>query len=157
KVTTVPGSTSSTGSISGPKPQTTWSRVTTSAFTAVTAASLLRPRSGASGACPFGEPSHPCLKPRRSVARQALDSRAGRRILAGVAVTPDEARAVALSMPEAIELDHHARPSFRVSGKIFATLWNEDRMNVMLDEGGILTAVERAPDSCEQVWWGKRL
>jgi hypothetical protein len=39
KVTTAPGSTSSTGSISEPKPQTTWSRVTTSAFTAVTAAS----------------------------------------------------------------------------------------------------------------------
>ena len=30
-------------------------------------------------------------------------------------------------------------------------------MNVMLDEGGILTAVEGAPDACEKVWWGKRL
>lgn len=30
-------------------------------------------------------------------------------------------------------------------------------MNVMLDEGGILTAVEAAPDTCEEVWWGKRL
>ncbi len=30
-------------------------------------------------------------------------------------------------------------------------------MNVMLDEGGILTAVESAPDACEKVWWGKRL
>jgi hypothetical protein len=72
-------------------------------------------------------------------------------------VTPDEARAVALSMPEAIEQDHHGRPSFRVGGKIFATLGNDDRMNVMLDEGGILTAVESAPECCEQVWWGKRL
>jgi len=60
-------------------------------------------------------------------------------------------------LPEAVELDHHGRPSFRVAGKIFATLWNEGRMNVMLDEGGILTAVESAPDACEQVWWGKRL
>lgn len=74
-----------------------------------------------------------------------------------VAVSADEARALALSLPEAVELDHHGRPSFRVAGKIFATLWNEDRMNVMLDEGGILTAVESAPDACEQVWWGKRL
>jgi hypothetical protein len=49
------------------------------------------------------------------------------------------------------------RASFRVGGKIFATLWNEGRMNVMLDEGGILTAVETAPDTCEKVWWGKRL
>jgi len=30
-------------------------------------------------------------------------------------------------------------------------------MNVMLDEGGIRTAVESAPDACEEVRWGKRL
>jgi hypothetical protein len=54
-------------------------------------------------------------------------------------------------------LDHHGRPSFRVGGKIFATLWDEQRMNVMLDEGGILTAVESEPDACEKVWWGERL
>ena len=72
-------------------------------------------------------------------------------------VSPAEARSLALSLPEAVELDHHGRPSFRVGGKIFATLWNEGRMNVMLDEGGILTAVESAPDACEKVWWGKRL
>jgi hypothetical protein len=74
-----------------------------------------------------------------------------------VAVSRDEARLLALSLPEAVEADHHGRPSFRVEGKIFATLWNENRMNVMLDEGGILTAVAHAPDACEQVWWGKRL
>ncbi len=74
-----------------------------------------------------------------------------------MAVSADEARSLALSLPEAVEQDHHARPSFRVGGKIFATLWSEERMNVMLDEGGILTAVDRAPDVCEQVWWGKRL
>jgi hypothetical protein len=74
-----------------------------------------------------------------------------------VAVSPDVARALALSLPQAVEQDHHGRPSFRVGGKIFATLWSEERMNVMLDEGGILTAVERAPDACEHVWWGKRL
>ena len=74
-----------------------------------------------------------------------------------MAVSPDEARSLALSLPEAVEQDHHGRPSFRVGGKIFATLWNERRMNVMLDEGGILTAVERAPAVCEEVWWGKRL
>ena len=72
-------------------------------------------------------------------------------------VSPDEARTLALSLPEAVELDHHGRPSFRVGGKIFATLWNEERMNVMLDQGGVLTAVETAPETCEQVWWGKRL
>jgi hypothetical protein len=74
-----------------------------------------------------------------------------------MAVTPDEARLLTLSLPEAAEQDHHGRPSFRVGGKIFATLWNNVRMNVMLDEEGILTAVDRAPESCEPIWWGKRL
>jgi hypothetical protein len=74
-----------------------------------------------------------------------------------VAVATNDARATALSLPETVEQDHHGRPSFRVGGKIFATLWNDDRMNVMLDEAGILTAIDIAPDACEQVWWGKRL
>ena len=54
-------------------------------------------------------------------------------------------------------MDHHGRPSYRVQGKIFATLWNDQQMNVMLDEDGTRTAVESAPDACEEVWWGKRL
>ena len=72
-------------------------------------------------------------------------------------VSSDEARQLALALPEAVEQDHHGRPSFRVAGKIFATLWDDQHMNVMLDEGGILTAVEARPKTCEQVWWGKRL
>jgi hypothetical protein len=74
-----------------------------------------------------------------------------------VAVSADEARVLALSLSQAVEQDHHGRPSFRVGGKIFATLWSSDRMNVMLDEDGIYTAVEARPDVCEEVWWGKRL
>ena len=74
-----------------------------------------------------------------------------------MAVSADEARSLALALPEAVEQDHHGRPSFRVGGKIFASLWSDGRMNVMLDEGGILTAVESTPDACENVWWGKRL
>jgi hypothetical protein len=37
-------------------------------------------------------------------------------------VDADEARAMALALPGATEQDHHGRPSFRVQGKIFATL-----------------------------------
>ena len=44
-----------------------------------------------------------------------------------------------------------------MNGKIFATIRDEQRMNVMLDEDGIRTAVESAPDACDEVWWGKRL
>ena len=72
-------------------------------------------------------------------------------------VSPEQARQLALALPEAVEQDHHGRPSFRVGGKIFATLWDESHMNVMLDEGGILTAVQAEPETCEEVWWGRRL
>lgn len=68
-----------------------------------------------------------------------------------------EARRLALALPEAAEADHHGKPSFRVAGKIFATLWDDDHMNVMLDEAGILTAVQGKPEACAEVWWGKRL
>jgi len=72
-------------------------------------------------------------------------------------VSPEQARQLALALAEAIEQDHHGRPSFRVGGKIFATLWDENHMNVMLDEGGIRTAVQAEPGTCEEVWWGERL
>jgi hypothetical protein len=63
-------------------------------------------------------------------------------------VSREQARRLALQLPEAVEQDHHGRPSFRVAGKIFATQWDEDHMNVMLDEGGILTAVQGDPETC---------
>jgi hypothetical protein len=72
-------------------------------------------------------------------------------------VSPEDARLIALSLPGALEQDHHGRPSFRVGGRIFATLWSDERMNVMVDEGGIRTAIDRAPAACVEVWWGKRL
>ena len=71
-------------------------------------------------------------------------------------VSRERAQELALALPEAVEQDHHGRPSFRVAGRIFATQWDDDHMNVMLDEGGILTAVESHRDTCEEVWWGKR-
>ncbi len=73
------------------------------------------------------------------------------------ALKAQNARRLALELPGAVEQDHHGRPSFRVAGKIFATLWDERTMNVMLDQPGILTAVERYPDVCSERWWGKRL
>jgi hypothetical protein len=72
-------------------------------------------------------------------------------------LTSDDARRVALALPEAVEQDHHGKPSFRVGGKIFATLWDEEHLNVMLDEGGIMQAVQAYPEACSEVMWGKRL
>ena len=73
------------------------------------------------------------------------------------AITSRQAAALALALPEAIEADHHGRPSFRVHKRIFATLPDETHMNVMLDEPGIRTAVQAHPAACAERWWGKRL
>jgi hypothetical protein len=71
-------------------------------------------------------------------------------------LTREDARRLALALPDATEQDHHGRPSFRTNGKIFATLWDATHMNVMVDEPGILTAIENEPEICTEVWWGKR-
>lgn len=72
-------------------------------------------------------------------------------------VSRHRAREVALALPEAVERDHHGRPSFRVGERIFATQWDDVHLNVMLDEGGILTAVQSDPETYAEVWWGTRL
>jgi hypothetical protein len=72
-------------------------------------------------------------------------------------MTAEEARRLALALPDAVEQDHHGCPSFRVEGKIFATIWDEETMNVMLDAAGIRTAVAPHPDWCVERYWGKRL
>ncbi len=73
-------------------------------------------------------------------------------------MTPDEARALALGLPEVVELDHHGFPSFRGGPKrrIFATLPTAEVLRVMLDEGGIREAVAENP-WCREGWWGKTL
>jgi hypothetical protein len=72
-------------------------------------------------------------------------------------VSQEQIRRLALALPEVVEQDHHGRASFRVAGRIFATLWDERHLNVMLDEPGIRTAVQSRPIACAEFWWGKRL
>jgi hypothetical protein len=72
-------------------------------------------------------------------------------------ISAEQARQIALGLPDTVEQDHHGRPSFRVAKRIFATLWDERHMNVMVDEPGILTAVAEHPQACSEVYWGKRL
>jgi hypothetical protein len=68
-----------------------------------------------------------------------------------------DVHALALSLPEASEQDHHGLPSFRVRGKIFATVPDREHVRVMVDEGEIRAAVSESPESCEEFWWGSRL
>jgi hypothetical protein len=71
-------------------------------------------------------------------------------------VSTKRVRALALALPEATEQEHHGRLSFRV-GRIFATIWDEHHLNVMLDPDGILTAAQSRPDACSEFYWGQRL
>jgi hypothetical protein len=72
-------------------------------------------------------------------------------------MTTDQARRLALALPQTVEQDHHGRPSFRVAGRIVATLWSERELNVMAGEQRIRAAVADVPDVCSAVFWGTRL
>lgn len=72
-------------------------------------------------------------------------------------LSTDQARELALILPETVEQDHHGRPSFRVGGRIFATLWTDRAMNVMAGVERIRAAVEDRPDVCREFFWGRRL
>jgi hypothetical protein len=69
----------------------------------------------------------------------------------------DGVRALALALPEAVEADHHGFPSFRVRGKVFATLPRDGQLNAMIDPEEVAAAVALCPGVAEELWWGKRL
>ena len=66
-------------------------------------------------------------------------------------------RAIALALPEVTESDHHGMASFRVRGKIFATVPDDEHVRIMLDESGIRSAVAEEPLICAEFYWGKKL
>jgi hypothetical protein len=72
-------------------------------------------------------------------------------------ITLRKAATLALSLPEATERDHHGRTAFWVTGKIFATVWDKQHLNVMLATDSIERAVLAHPAMCEEFRWGKRL
>jgi hypothetical protein len=66
-------------------------------------------------------------------------------------------RKLALSLPESTEEGHHGMPSFRVRGRIFATVPDDAHLRVMAPEPEILAACAEAPEACEPGYWGQRL
>lgn len=72
-------------------------------------------------------------------------------------ITLDETRAMALSLPEARAEEHHGMESFRVRGRIFATVPDDGHVRVMVDDQEIHAAVAEYPDVCAPFWWGSRL
>lgn len=72
-------------------------------------------------------------------------------------MTMKEARGLALGLAETAEQDHHGMPSWRVRGKIFATVPDRDHVRVMVDGDDIRAVVAQYPGACAEVRWGSRL
>jgi hypothetical protein len=68
-----------------------------------------------------------------------------------------QARLIALALPETTEQDHHGMPSFRVRGKILATMPDDEHIRVMLAEDEIRAVVAEYPEVCAPSYWGKKL
>jgi hypothetical protein len=71
--------------------------------------------------------------------------------------TQYDVRLMALGLPETTEQDHHGMTSYRVRGRIFATVPDERHVRIMADEPEILAAVAEDPDTYGPFYWGKRL
>ena len=70
----------------------------------------------------------------------------------------DDLRSFALSLPEVTEEPHFKFTSFRIGGKIFATVPpNDDYLHIFVDEQDRELAMVRDPNSCEKLWWGKKV
>jgi hypothetical protein len=68
----------------------------------------------------------------------------------------DSARRFALSLPGATEEPHFDMSSFRVSGKIFATVTPDDRhLHVFVVEPDISGCAAEDPAAFEPLLWGK--
>ena len=67
-------------------------------------------------------------------------------------------RKLALAFPEATEQPHHDMTSFRVRGKIFATMPPDGgRLHVFLPEDEVASYCAEFPSTVEELWWGKKL
>jgi hypothetical protein len=69
-----------------------------------------------------------------------------------------EARKFALSLPETTEEPHFAAGSFRVGGKIFATIPSgENQLRIFLQGEEVQGLIAEDPATFEPVIWGKRV
>ena len=70
----------------------------------------------------------------------------------------EEARDFALSLPEVNEEPHFKSNSFRLRGKIIASVPpDESYLHIFVDELRREQAVSLYPEFCEKLWWGKKV
>lgn len=70
----------------------------------------------------------------------------------------DAVRQFALSLPDATEEPHFHFTSFRINGKIFATMPpSNDLLHVFAPEEDREAAIAAHPAVCETLHWGKRV
>jgi hypothetical protein len=75
-----------------------------------------------------------------------------------MALRPATVRRLALALPETTEAPHHDMTSFRVGGKIFATMPPEgDRVHVFVGPEEVAASCAEYPGVAEELWWGTRL
>ncbi len=74
-----------------------------------------------------------------------------------MAVSKATVRRLALALPEAAEAPHHDMTSYRVAGKIFATVPPDTgRVHVFLGEPDVEASCAEYGDAVEELWWGSR-
>jgi hypothetical protein len=69
----------------------------------------------------------------------------------------DAVRSAILALPEVEEYVHGELPAFRIRGKRFATMLDEEGVNLMPGEPAIRALTQQYPRFCTERWWGKRL
>jgi hypothetical protein len=74
-----------------------------------------------------------------------------------MAATTATVRRLALALPETTEEPHHDMTSFRVGGKIFATVPpGGDRVHVFLGADEASAYCAEYPAQVEELWWGSK-
>jgi hypothetical protein len=75
-----------------------------------------------------------------------------------MSLRPSDIRRLALALPQATEEPHHEMTSFRVAGKIFATVPPEgDRVHIFVGPDEVAASCAEYPTQVEELWWGKKL
>jgi hypothetical protein len=73
-------------------------------------------------------------------------------------MTIDDVQRLALSLPEVTEEPHFQMSSYRVRGKIFATVPPDNEyLHLFVAELERETMVTLHPEAYEKLWWGKKV